>query len=83
MKAKIGPVPILHTLAVMSIILSICLGYVSVSPTFVEELDPAILAFTIGLFLIGIAIYFIPSPYHRKKGLPLELSFKELPPEKA
>lgn len=80
-KAKIGPVPILHILAVISIILSIYLGYASVSPAFVGELDPAILAFTIGLFLIGIAIYFISSLYHRKKGLPLELSFKELPPE--
>lgn len=80
-RAKIGPVPILHILAIISIILSIYLGYASISPAFVGELNPAILAFTIGLFLIGIAIYFISSLYHRRKGLPLELSFKELPPE--
>jgi amino acid transporter len=80
-RARIGPVPILYILAIISIILSIYLGYASISPAFVGELNPSILAFTIGLFLIGITIYFISSIYHRKKGLPLELSFKELPPE--
>ena len=80
-RGRIGPVPILHILAVISIILSIYLGYASISPAFVGELDPSILTFTIGLFLIGIIIYFVSSLYHRKTGIPLELSFKELPPE--
>ncbi|MEM0506687.1 MAG: APC family permease [Thermosphaera sp.] len=80
-RAKVGPVPILHILAVISIILSIYLGYASISPAFVGELDPSILTFTIGLFLIGIIIYFVSSLYHRKTGISLELSFKELPPE--
>jgi amino acid transporter len=80
-RAKIGPVPILYILAIISIVLSIYLGYASISPAFVGELNSSILAFTIGLFLIGITIYFISSAYHRKTGLPLELSFKELPPE--
>jgi amino acid transporter len=80
-RARIGPVPILYILAIISIVLSIYLGYASISPAFVGELNPSILAFTIGLFLIGITIYFISSAYHRKTGLPLELSFKELPPE--
>ncbi len=80
-RVRVGPIPILHILAVISIILSIYLGYASISPAFVGELDPSILTFTIGLFLIGIIIYFISSAYHRKTGIPLELSFKELPPE--
>ena len=80
-KAKIGPVPVLSVLAIISIILAAYLGYASISPAFVGELDPAIMAFTIGLFLIGFVIYFVSSLYHRKTGIPLELSFKELPPE--
>lgn len=80
-RAKIGPIHVLHILSVISIILSIYLGYASISPAFVGEIDPSILTFTIGLFLIGIIIYFISSVYHRKTGIPLELSFKELPPE--
>jgi amino acid transporter len=80
-RAKIGPIPVLHILSVIAIALSIYLGYASISPAFVGELNPAIVVFTIGLFLIGLAIYFISSLYHRKTGIPLELSFKELPPE--
>jgi len=80
-RAKIGPIPVLYILSVISIMLSIYLGYASISPTFVGELDPSIMMFTIGLFIIGIIIYFISSLYHRRTGIPLELSFKELPPE--
>ncbi|MEM3395449.1 MAG: hypothetical protein QXT12_05505, partial [Nitrososphaerota archaeon] len=80
-KARIGPIYVLHILSIIAIILSIYLGYASISPAFVGELDPSIMAFTIGLFIIGIVIYLISSLYHRKTGIPLELSFKELPPE--
>jgi len=80
-KAKVGGVPVLSILAVISIILAAYLGYASISPAFVGELDPGIMAFTIGLFIIGLVIYAISSLYHRRVGIPLELSFKELPPE--
>ena len=80
-RARIGPVPILSILAVISIILSVWLGYASISPSFVGTLDPSIMAFTIGLFIIGLVIYAVSSIYHRRVGIPLELSFKELPPE--
>ena len=80
-KAKVGPVPVLTILAVISMILAGYLGYASISPAFVGELDPGIMAFTIGLYVIGFVIYFASSLYHRKTGIPLELSFKELPPE--
>jgi amino acid transporter len=80
-RAKVGPVPILSILAVVAIVLSAYLGYASISPAFVGALDPSILTFTIGLFVVGIIIYFISSAYHRRVGIPLELSFKEIPPE--
>jgi len=80
-KARIGPIPVLSMLAVISIALAAYLGYASISPAFVGELNPSIMAFTIGLFIIGLAIYFISSLYHRRTGIPLELTFKELPPE--
>ncbi|MEM4719064.1 MAG: APC family permease [Nitrososphaerota archaeon] len=80
-RARIGPIPVLSILAVIAIILAAYLGYASISPAFVGELDPGIMAFTIGLYVIGFIIYFISSLYHRVKGIPLELSFKELPPE--
>jgi sterol desaturase/sphingolipid hydroxylase (fatty acid hydroxylase superfamily) len=80
-KYKLGPVPAISILGVLTLLISIWLGYASISPAFVGALNPSIVSFTLGLFAIGIVIYVISSVYHRSKGLPLELSFKELPPE--
>jgi amino acid transporter len=80
-KMKVGPVPVISVLGVLTFILSVWLGYASISPAFVGALNPSIAAFTIGLFVVGIVIYIASSAYHRSKGIPLELSFKELPPE--
>jgi len=80
-KSKLGPVPVISILGVLTLLISIWLGYASISPAFVGTLNPSIVAFTLGLFIIGIVIYAISSMYHRSKGIPLELSFKELPPE--
>jgi len=80
-KAKAGPVPILSILGLLNIIISGWLAYASMGPAFIGELDMSVFGFTIGLFVTGFIIYWISSAYHRAKGIPLELSFKEIPPE--
>jgi amino acid transporter len=80
-KFKLGGVPGITILGFLTLIISIYLGYASVSPAFVGTLNPSTVAFTLGLFAVGIIVYVISSAYHRSKGIPLELSFKELPPE--
>jgi hypothetical protein len=80
-KYKLGPVPVISILGVLTLLISIWLGYASISPAFVGTLNTSVVAFTLGLFAIGIVIYVASSLYHRGKGIPLELSFKELPPE--
>jgi amino acid transporter len=80
-KFKLGPIPAISVLGVLTLAISVWLGYASISPAFVGSLNQGVIEFTLGLFLIGIIIYVISSVYHRSKGLPLELSFKELPPE--
>lgn len=80
-RKKIGPVSVLTILAVLSIIIAAWLGYASMSPALIGTIDPTILAFTFGLYALGLVIYFISSIYHKKTGIPLELSFKEIPPE--
>ncbi len=80
-KTKVGPVPAISILGFLTLLISIWLGYASISPAFVGSLNPTIVTFTLGLFVIGIVIYVVSSAYHRSRGIPLELSFKELPPE--
>jgi len=79
-KKKIANIPVIVVLGIITILLSIWIGYASMSPAMIGKIDPAILAFTFGLFGLGLLIYFISWLYHRKVGIPLELSFKEIPP---
>jgi amino acid transporter len=79
-KMKLGPVPLITILGFITLILSIWIGYASVSPAMVGTINPSTMEFTIGLFILGIILYYVSSLYHRK-GIPLELSFKQLPPE--
>ncbi|MBE0512521.1 APC family permease [Candidatus Bathyarchaeota archaeon] len=80
-RAKIGPVPWLSILAVLTILISIYLGYASMLPAMVGTIDPSILVFTFGVFAVGAVIYYISAIYHKKIGIPLDLTFKEIPPE--
>lgn len=80
-KARIGPIPILAILGILNIIISGWLAYASMGPAFIGELDWGTFGFTIGLFVVGFILYWISSAYHRVKGIPLELTFKEIPPE--
>lgn len=79
-RRKVGPLYILQWLAIATLIFSVWLGYVGLSPTLWGELSLSALGFVFVIFIIGIIIYYISSFYHRDK-IPLELSFKELPPE--
>jgi len=46
----------------------------------VGTISPSTMTFTIGLFILGVILYYVSALYHRR-GIPLELSFKQLPPE--
>jgi len=79
-KMKVGPLPVITILGFITLLISIWIGYASISPAMVGTISPTTMEFTIGLFILGIVLYYISSLYHRR-GIPLELSFKQLPPE--
>jgi basic amino acid/polyamine antiporter, APA family len=79
-KMKVGPVPVITILGFITLLISIWIGYASLSPAMVGTINPSTMEFTIGLFILGAILYYASSLYHRK-GIPLELSFKQLPPE--
>jgi amino acid transporter len=79
-KMKVGGVPVITILGLITLAISIWIGYASVSPAMVGTISPTTMGFTIGLFILGIILYYISALYHRR-GIPLELSFKQLPPE--
>jgi amino acid transporter len=78
-KMKVGSVPLITILGFITLGISVWLGYASLSPAMVGTISPSTMEFTIGLFILGAILYYVSSLYHRK-GIPLELSFKQLPP---
>ncbi|MFX0197647.1 MAG: APC family permease [Candidatus Hodarchaeota archaeon] len=82
-RRKVGPLYVLQWLGVATLIFSIYLGYIGITPTITGVTGPerwGPLGFAAFIFILAIVIYYISSFYHRDK-IPLELSFKELPPE--
>ena len=41
----------------------------------------ASLGFMIGVYVLGLVVYFVARAYQKQKGVPVELIFKEIPPE--
>ncbi|MEM3698024.1 MAG: APC family permease [Candidatus Bathyarchaeia archaeon] len=80
-RKKIGPVPILSILGIGTLLLSIWIGYASISPAYVGTVNPVYVAFVFVLYAIGAVIYLASWVYHKRKGIPLDLVFKQLPPE--
>lgn len=80
-RAKVGPVPVLHLLAVVTVALSIWIAWGSLPISLGQSLNLTILAFTIGLFVLGGVIHAISWLWHKSRGIPLGLAFREIPPE--
>jgi len=78
-RRKVAGVPVLVILAALSAILSIWLAWVGTQPA-VSGFTPDALVFLLGIYAFGLIIYAVSSIYHRMKGIPLELAFKEFPP---
>jgi hypothetical protein len=67
-------------LGVGALICSIYIAYASVAPAYMGTFQPGYLGFALGLMVIGLIIFWIASAYRKGRGLPLELTFKEIPP---
>jgi predicted membrane channel-forming protein YqfA (hemolysin III family) len=80
-KKKVAGIPLISLLGVGCLICSIYIGWASVAPAYQGTFQPGYLGFSISLMIIGAIIYGISWAYRRQKGLPLELTFREIPPE--
>jgi amino acid transporter len=78
---KVGGVPLISILGIVALALSGWLVYAGFMPSYAGTLNPTFVAFTFSVFIVGAIIYIIASVYRRKTGLPLEMTFTEVPPE--
>jgi amino acid transporter len=80
-KRKVLGLPLITLLGILSFFASVYIAYASLTPAIAGTLNETYIIFTFGIFVLGFIIYLISSVYHRMKGIPLELTFKEIPPE--
>jgi len=80
-KKKVGGIPIISILGVIGFVYSIYIAIASLTPTFAGTvaLESYVMIFAIAIG--AIVIYGLSYAYHKSKGIPLDLTFKEIPPE--
>ncbi|MEM4090032.1 MAG: APC family permease [Thermoplasmatales archaeon] len=79
-KKKIGGVPVLSIIGFLGAASALYGIVASFLPAFGGVMSPASLAFTFSVYIIGIIVYIAAHYLRKAKGLPLEYSFKEIPP---
>ena len=80
-KRKVAGVPMISLLGVAALICTLYIGYASVAPAYQGTFQPTYMTFVVGIMIIGAVVYCISWAYRRRTGLPLELTFKNIPPE--
>ena len=78
---KVAGIPIISLMGILSIILSAWLVYAGFMPAIAGSINPGYVALTFSIYIVGVIIYGFASAYRRRSGLPLEMTFGEVPPE--
>jgi APA family basic amino acid/polyamine antiporter len=78
---KIGPVPLITILGVIGIGLSLFVSYATILPSYTgAPINAVDIASILLIFVIALVVYLISYSYHKRKGVPVDLIGKELPP---
>ncbi|HUK27520.1 MAG TPA: APC family permease [Candidatus Acidoferrales bacterium] len=78
---RILRVPVIAWLGFVSLILCIWIVYAGLTPAIAGTINPSYAMLTVSVFIIGLVVYGISAIYRSRSGLPLSLSFREVPPE--
>jgi hypothetical protein len=79
-KKKVGGIPVISILGLLTFLVSAFVATATLLPAYVGTINYTYVAAIIVTYIVAIVIYFVSSTY-RKNKIPLELTFKEIPPE--
>jgi amino acid transporter len=79
-KRKIGGLPMITILGVLTFLVSAFVATATLLPAYIGTINYNYIAAIIVTYAVALAIYFVSASY-RKKKIPLDLTFKEIPPE--
>ena len=81
-RSKIAGIPLVTIAGVVNLILFSLILYSSFSlPAFSGPVGPIAIAFLLGIYIVGVVIYFIAAGIRRGQGVDLNLLYGEIPPE--
>jgi len=80
-KKKVAGLPLISLLGIFALGCTLYIGYASVAPAYQGTFQPGYMTFCISIMILGGIIYGIAWAYRKRTGLPLDLTFKEIPPE--
>jgi basic amino acid/polyamine antiporter, APA family len=79
---RIGTVPLICVIGVVSCLLWILVGYIAwTTPSIGGSVTWTSMLSSTGAFLIAFPIYWVARWYHKQRGLKLGMAFAEIPPE--
>lgn len=78
---KVAGLPVISLIGVLTAALFAWLGYIAYTDPIITT--PTTMSFEVAAALVvfGLVVYFASSSYHKKRGLDLQLAFKQIPPE--
>ena len=79
--ARIGKVPIISIVGVACVIVGILVAYASLLPAISGPFNPIYIGLTAVFFIVGFVIFWISYLARKRSGIPLNMIFKEIPPE--
>lgn len=78
---KVGPLPLLSLAGIIALMVSGFNAYLYLSYPSLGLGPPETSAIIfVSAAVIGLALYFVASQYRKRKGIPVEMAFKEIPP---
>jgi len=80
MRSKIGGIPVLSIVGLLTTISFAYIGYLAISNSLIVTLTSYGALIALGVIVGCVVIYYASKSYHKRQGLDTDLAFKEIPP---
>jgi quinol-cytochrome oxidoreductase complex cytochrome b subunit len=80
MRKKLAGVPIISILGVLCSIAFAYMGYIAYTNPLITSPTITGIGIAAGILVACFVVYFASLAYHKRRGLDIEMAFKELPP---
>jgi amino acid transporter len=81
-RRKVFGIPLMTIAGVINFILFSLILYSSFTlPAFAGPVGPVAIGFVLGIYIVGLILYFVAASIRRKQGIDLDLLYGEIPPE--